>query len=290
LSGFQQSAPRSPPEEVAGINTSRAYASPVAVVGLSLSVALSVILDVSNAATGVESLLAGLMASTATLVLDGTARAERRFRLRRMVESADWLPGAVAALAAASRRIVEDHPEPEIVREARRKLTTVTEDFEELARGLVTRPGRDYELLLAGTKACHRRLQAITNIPAGPDGLRRWWRGEIGRRYWAANVAALSRGVAITRVFVCDRVDPELAALIEEQREAGVTVLVAPRAGLDSTLHVNLVVWDGRRAWEPRMNAHGGIVGNVFTVHERDVERLTTAFLDCAAAAGPADG
>jgi hypothetical protein len=35
------------------------------------------------------------------------------------------------------------------------------------------------------------------------------------------------------------------------------------------------------------MNAHGEIVGNVFTANERDVERLTAAFLDCAASARP---
>jgi hypothetical protein len=269
------------------INLSRAYASPVAVVGLCLSVALSVALDVSGAASGVESLLAGLTASTATLVLDGTARAERRFRLRSMVESADWLPGTVASLAASSREIVRHYPAPEITREARRRLHALTEDFEELAKGRIARPGGDYDLLLAGTAACHRRLQAITNIPADPPGLR-WWQGEVGTRYWAANLAALSRGVAITRVFVCARIDADLAAMISEQREAGVTTLVVPRDAIDASLHVNLVVWDGRRGWEPRMNAHGDIVGNLFTANERDVQRLTEAFLSCADVARPA--
>jgi hypothetical protein len=262
----------------------RAYVSPVTVTGLALSVGLSLTLDLTGAATGVESLLAGLMGATLTLVLESSARAERRFRLRSLLETTDWLPGPIVSVATATRQFTRQHPAPEIVAEARRRLQSLSEDFDELARGRIVRPGTDYELLLAGTDACHRRLQAITNIPDGPAGLR-WWDSEIGQRYWDANLDALSRGVAITRVFVCARMDADLAALISTQSQAGVTTLVAMRDMVDSALHVNLVVWEGRRAWEARMNAHGDIVGNVFTVNERDVQRLADAFTTCAQAA-----
>ena len=264
-------------------------AGPILIGGLVLSSVLAVALRATGAATGVEALLAGLAAGTAALVLDGTVRAERRFRLRDAVESADWLPGAVAALAGSSRAILTDHPAPEVVREARRRLLAVTDDFAELARGRVGRPPGDDELLLAGTRACHRRLTALTEIPAGPTGLR-WWRGEAGQRYWAANLEALGRGVAITRVFVCDRadrLDRDLAALIAEQREAGVRTLVAARADLLASPYADLVLWDGRRAWEPRLNAVGEVVGSVFTVNEQDLLRLAEAFAACAEAARP---
>jgi hypothetical protein len=262
----------------------RAYISPVTLVGIAISVLLSLALDLTGAATGVESLLAGLMGVTLTMVLESTARAERRFRLRTLLEAADWLPGAVLSVARATRQLTRDHPEPEIVTEARQRLQTLTADFDELARGRIVRPGTDYELLLSATDACHRRLQAITNIPAGPVGLR-WWTSEVGQRYWEANLDALARGVTITRVFVCGAMDDDLAALIAKQSRAGVTALVALRDMVDSALHVNLVLWEGRRGWEARMNAHGDIVGNVFTVNERDVQRLTEAFTRCAKAA-----
>jgi hypothetical protein len=264
-------------------------AGPILIGGLVLSAALAVALRVTGVATGIEAVLAGLVAATATLVLDGTVRAERRFRLREAVESADWLPGAVAALAGSSRTILAQHPAPEVVREARRRLLAVADDFAELARGRVVRPPGDDELLLAGTRACHRRLDAVTDIPAGPAALR-WWQGEAGRRYWAANLAALGRGVSITRVFVCeraDRLDRELAALVAEQRAAGVHTLVAARADLLPTAHPDLVLWDGRRAWEPRLNAVGDVAGSVFTVNEEDLVRLTEAFTACAEAARP---
>jgi hypothetical protein len=51
---------------------------PVALVGIVMSVAMSLLLDVTDAASGVESLLAGLAGSTLSLVLDSLVRAERR--------------------------------------------------------------------------------------------------------------------------------------------------------------------------------------------------------------------
>jgi hypothetical protein len=224
------------------------------------------------------------MGATLTVVLESTARAERRFRLRSLLESADWLPGPILSVARATRQLTREHPEPEIIHEARRRLQELTADFDELARGRIVRRGADYELLLAATQTCHRRLQSITNIPAGPTALR-WWTSEVGQRYWEANLDALSRGVAITRVFVCAEVDADLAALIATQSRAGVTTLVAMRDMVDPALHVDLVLWEGRRGWEARTNAHGDVVGNVFTVDERDLQRLTEAYTRCAKAA-----
>jgi hypothetical protein len=57
-----------------------AYVDPVALIGISLSIVGSILLDLTNTATGVESFLAGLMGITISLVLDSTVRAERPVR------------------------------------------------------------------------------------------------------------------------------------------------------------------------------------------------------------------
>ena len=111
-----------------------------------------------------------------------------------------------------------------------------------------------------------------------------WWHTPTGQEYWRLNLDALARGVSITRVFVCDRVRAELAALIDIQRRAGVTVKVVDRRDVDPALHLNLVVWDGRRAWEGRMNARGDIVANVFLVNQAEVDRVHAVYRKCASA------
>ena len=63
-----------------------AHTDPVALIGITLSIALSVALDLTNAASGVESLLAGLMGITISLRVDSLARAERRFHLRTLLD------------------------------------------------------------------------------------------------------------------------------------------------------------------------------------------------------------
>jgi hypothetical protein len=257
-----------------------AFASPVTAAGLGGAVALAVLLDATGVTTGGEALLAGLMTGTATLVLDASARAERRFRLRDLLESTDWLPGGVTSLAGATRQMVDEHPAPEILTEARRRLQALTEEFDELARGRVVRRADDYELLIAATDACHRRLEEVCDV-SDRAGLR-WWSGPVGQRYWAANLNALSRGAAIVRVFVCAGLDPDVVELVSEQSEAGVTTLVATREPSQDADRAALVVWDGRRAWEP-----GTAAGNVFTVNSEDLLRLNAELAGWSARARP---
>jgi hypothetical protein len=261
------------------------YANPIVLVGVGLSLVLSVLLDVTGAASGVESLLAGLAGTTVTLLLDATARAERRFRLRTAVEATDWLPGVVESLGDAVAAINARHTAPEIEQETRRRFDQLRADLEELARGRIVGPFADHRTLLEPTEACRERLDAVTNALAAGAGAVRWWRSEVGQRYWAANLAALARGVTVTRTFICDGVDDELAALVEAQRAAGVDVLVLPADAVPRTRHVNIAVWDRRCGWTADMNARGEIVGDMFTVDGRDVARLLEVVEACRRAA-----
>jgi hypothetical protein len=269
-----------------GVVNLLAHSDPIALVGIALSVALSLTLDLTGAATAVESLLAGLIGTTISLVLDASARAERRFQLRSLLQGTDWLAGAVTTATTATNEIVRRYPGSEVEAEARRRFRRLAEELDELRLGRIVRPGDDFEHLIATTHACRDRLEAVTNFASGAS----WWHGEAGRRYWQANLDALARGVRISRVFICDRRTDEVTALIETQRQAGVQVAVVGRRALDPAQHRNLVVWDGRRGWEARMSPHGEIVGNVFVVNEHDVDRLGAAYRACLLAARPAGG
>jgi hypothetical protein len=272
-------AGRSRVERVAGLVV---HSDPVALVGIVVSVALSVALDLTGAASGVESLLAGLAGTTLSLVLDASARAERRFELRGLLRGPDWLAGAVTGVAGAAQDVLRRYPDGDVEAEVQRRLRQLSEDLDELRRGRVERPGGDAEHLFTGTRSCRHRMEAVTNVIGSPG----WWDGDVGRRYWQENLDALARGVTVSRVFLCDEPTPELLALVDRQRSAGVAVSVLRRRTIPANLHLNVAVWDGCRGWEARMSAAGQIVGNILVVNQHDVDRLAAVVRDCRQAAG----
>ncbi len=267
-----------------------AHTDPVALTGIALSVLLSITLDLTNLATGVESLLAGLMGITISLLVDSLARGERRFQLRTLLEGPPWLAQATPPVVAALRTAAEAHAGTRVAAEARRRFEEFRQEAEQLAAGRISRPGDDDEDLLGATRDCVRRLDAVTNVVPRTGGELAWWRGEIGRRYWDANVAALARGVAVTRIFVYVNPSEELSRLVAEQRRAGVRVGLLQVGVVGPRWHGNLAVWDGTSCWEARMSPYGEVTEHIFSVCPPDVERLSRAFDRCAAAATYQDG
>ncbi|MET0416979.1 MAG: hypothetical protein ABW022_13255 [Actinoplanes sp.] len=262
-----------------------AHTDPVALVGITLSISLSVVLDLTNAASGVESLLAGLMGITISLLVDSLARAERRFHLRTLLDGPPWLVRTTTELAEAMREAAEQHAGTRVAAEAQRRYEQFRLEAEQLAEGRIIRRGDEDEDLVGATRNCVHRLDALTNVMPRVSGELSWWRSEIGRRYWDANRAALERGVRITRVFVYATLTDELTALVQQQRAAGARVGLLPFGVVSPHLHVNLAVWDGSSCWEARMTAHGEIGENQFSVNRTDVNRLTRVFDLCANAA-----
>ncbi|MFP8961782.1 hypothetical protein ACLIYP_14655 [Streptomyces nanhaiensis] len=253
-----------------------AHLDPIALVGIVLGIVLSIALDVTGAASGVESLLVGLMVTVVSLVLDTAARAERRFQLRDLVQTTDWLADSMLSAAGATRRIVEEYPGSVIEAEARQRLHRLAEELGDLSRGRVERPAHDYEHLLAATHACLHRLDAVTNIVGEPV----WWRDGVGSAYWQANLDALARGVRIRRVFIIDRRTDEVAQLMAEQRRHGVEVVevFVRHQDQDPALHLNFAIWDDRQAWRAQTNSRGQIMGNLFLANAQDVHELRRLF------------
>lgn len=274
--------PRERAGSASGLVRLLAHTDPVALIGIALSISLSVTLDLTNAATGVESLLAGLMGITISLLVDSLARAERRFHLRTLLEGPPWLVHAVPPLVTAAREAVEAYPGSRVAEEARRRFERFRAETEQLRAGRIVRPGEDYEDLMAGLRDCVRFMDAVTHVMPRASGELSWWHSDIGRAYWAANVEALERGVRITRIFVHAGISDELSELVETQRRAGVRVGLLRWGTIRPDLHVNLTLWDGTSAWEPTMSAHGEISLNRFSVNPGDLERLRTAFAACA--------
>jgi hypothetical protein len=250
---------------------------PVALVGILISVVLSVALDVTNVASGVESLLAALGGTTLALVLDSLVRAERRFELRRVLDVAPWFGEAVRPLAESTRQIEQLYPRSLITTETRERFEQLHVELDGLTRGRIERDGTDYRYLIEPSSRARYRIDAVTNI-VPESGRLAWWEDDIGRHYWRTNLDALARGVRIRRIFTYLDMTPELEQLIEEQRAAGVETMALPRATVSEALQMNLVIWDSVHAWEARLNARGAIVANIYTVNQHDVARLQAGF------------
>lgn len=171
----------------------------------------------TGAASGVESLQAGLLGIIIALVLDASARAERRFQLRTMIYGTGWLPGELTTLAATVQEITSRYPDTEVEAEARRRFHHLAEELDELRRGRITRSSAENEHLIAAVAGCLVSIEAVTNITGPPQ----WWRTDFGRRYWQANLDALARGVRISRVFICDRLTDDLTALLRDRSRPG---------------------------------------------------------------------
>jgi hypothetical protein len=259
------------------------YLNPIVLVGVALSVALGLVFDLTGAASGPESVLAGLLGVTITLVLDATWRAEERFELRTLMRSA--VRDEVRELAVVVREIEERQSAPEVTAELRRRVHDTIVGLLDLRDGRIVRPGTDMAPLLTATESCERSMEAVTNLLSSDTGGVQWWRSALGRRYWAANLAALRRGVVITRVFIVAELDDDARRLIDEQIAAGVDAVALPRQHVHPDLQVNLVLWDRRRAWTADMNAQGRVLQQVVNADERTVRRLGEAFDNCLGSA-----
>ena len=122
----------------------------------------------------------------------------------------------------------------------------------------------------------------MTNVYPNSPGEPGWWDTEVGKHYWRANIIALQRGVKITRIFIYSDMTDALAGVIKTQGDAGVNVGLVKHRNLDASLHLNFAIWDGKKAWEARMNAKGEIVENLFSVNRNDIDRLSRAFRNCS--------
>lgn len=171
-----------------------AHTDPVALAGIGLSVALSVALDLTGAASGVESLFAALLGITISLLVDSIARAERRFKLRALTTGAPWLTEALASIVTGTREAVDHYPDSRVAAEARRRFDRLRVETEQLRAGRIVRPGRDYEDLIEATRDCTGRLDAMTNVTPWAGGEPDWWGSDIGRHYWTLNLEALAAG------------------------------------------------------------------------------------------------
>lgn len=141
--------------------------------------------------------------------------------------------------------------------ECRRRVTDICEDVEHLAKGVLFVDSFDASLKIS--LLATPRLQLFTTSLSRSDI--DFYSDHDGKEYWKRQQEALaagsgSEGVTIERIFIWDRWSPELVALINEHRNAGVRVLLIEEAILPPPDRVDVTYW-----------------GNEYTFRQRQVER-----------------
>lgn len=255
---------------------------PITVFGLLVSLIISVVLVIFDVATPMEGFISGLILTMLSLLVQMMYDARNRAELDQALRQAGWLRGRVTLLTQKTSDLVDKYSDTEIALEAEQRFNSLEREIDGLFRGTIERPGDDYTDLLSATSRSSQEILAITNLVQhdGSDPAT-WWVGNVGKRYWEANLDAISRRVKITRIFIYSSIDERVMGLLRQQSDAGVNVRVLDATLVDPSKHINVTVWDSSKAWEAKMNARGAIVKNLFHVNEHDVRRLTMDFRTC---------
>jgi len=92
------------------------------------------------------------------------------------------------------------------------------------------------------------------------------------------NLAALSRGVTIQRIFIYRDWPDELDSLARAHQRAGVQVMRVKETELPPALRLNVVVWDESCTLEPEYNSSGSWVKDNYTFAPSEVRLAVERF------------
>jgi hypothetical protein len=180
-----------------------------------------------------------------TMVEEGFAKISTATELFSLVESSALRTDAVIQLVRHSTRI--DPESPKLAFDLAQAEISRLSNF---LKGLgdsepVTYEGEDRDWLLALTRLAAASIDAtsLTTVDARGVGFTDggFWDTDLGRRYLAAQAAAIRRGVKIRRVFVilhtsASSNEAGLSDVCRQQREHGVDVRVLGRDAIPGTL------------------------------------------------------
>lgn len=162
------------------------------------------------------------------------------------------------------------------------KLADLEGHLDHLLQGRLAREGSDIRDLLEHTSKCVANIRATTTVSTSSlRSNQNWWRTRTGITYWEENIAAIQRGVAISRVFILDELNDVTETFMRIQADAGVNAHYILSSDLPLNLRSNVIVWDGRIAWRAIMSTTGDITENWIYTRDSDVQRIVGVFQAC---------
>ena len=240
-------------------------------------------LDVSVAALGI------VLGAQLELTRRLQKRYERYDRAGRVIAEVEQLPDDLAStvqenVALLTTAVHSSRGDPIYRRILKERLVDQHTWLERFNAGIIEVESDDTKLLLDWTTTVRHSIKAT--MVARTDI--HWWHSRPGRQLWQTNLDALHRGVNIQRVFMADKVTPELEELIREQLDAGVEAYVVTVDELRADLHIDLTIVDDKRIHEVMFSSGGNAMGYRYSQEPGRVNNLTAKFERILQSATPA--
>ncbi|MGH3751385.1 MAG: hypothetical protein ACRDRP_01605 [Pseudonocardiaceae bacterium] len=192
-----------------------------------------------------------------SLIEDSFARTSKATELFQAVEASALQTDAVIQLVRHSTQISPASP-PLLYEFAQLQIDRMSEFLKELSGGgVVEHDGEDLDWILGLTLLAKQSIDAtsLSAVDAGRNGFDGgFWTTDLGRRYLKLQVEAVSRGVAIRRVFIIDRPEQtseaEFLHIYQQHKILGIQARVLDQSKAPNSSLFDFVVFDGVLSYE----------------------------------------
>ncbi len=191
------------------------------------------------------------------LIQDGFVRTNRATELFQAVEASALQTDAVIQLVRNSTQIAPASP-PLFYEFAQLQIDRMSDFLKDLSGGgVVEYDGEDRDWILGLTMRAKHTIDAtsLSSVDAGRKGFAGGlWTSDCGRRYLKLQREAVSRGVAIRRLFILDRPgqasETEFLRICQQHKNLGIQVKVLDQPAILDAGLFDFVVFDSVLSYE----------------------------------------
>ena len=263
------------------LSSRRHQPSIIIVVGTAFSAALGLYLYQIDA-DKTAGLLCSLLSIAITLLLEMFSRLATLAKsvnhslemFRIYATRPPWLFSVTEQCVRAADATLAAYDHDMLQEAAQRYLEVCRDNLEDLSRGYMRVSSDDKRLSLRAIRSTVTSVRAVsivrTDLPT--------WFTPSGERYLKENQAAASRGVAVERIFVYDKMTDDLAKLLRKLTFPNSKTYLLRYDRVPPDKRLDMVVFDNTFAVETRTNAEGEFVENVFSANASDIQRRVADF------------
>jgi hypothetical protein len=230
---------------------------PLIIIGVLISITVTLLLSVLDVEgmTVVSGTIISLVGIAITLAIDIIARLIRleentllTVGLSRKLAADRWATCRITDIIEAWDKIETSEYHPLLLEIAKLHTEDMRKHLALISSGEIFVNEPDHRFMSLIAEEARDNIQAISRVSV------EFYRSRAGRRYLEENIAAAKRGVKVTRVFLYEEIDAEIAELIHEMQAGDISVLTAKPSELSDGFNDAFAISDDRLVWTPVFN------------------------------------